>query len=107
MEKSNWVSLIESLGCQLGKMPFTHLGLPLGTTGPAVQDFSLILTGMERHLLGSSGLLSFARRLILANFVYSALPLFTCAPSRCQLRFSIKLISRVLGGDMYKKEGTW
>jgi hypothetical protein len=85
MEKSNWVSLIESLGCQLGKMPFTHLGLPLGTTGPAVQDFSLILTGMERHLLGSSGLLSFPRRLILVNFAYSALPFLLVLPQDANL----------------------
>jgi hypothetical protein len=37
-------SLIDAFGCQLGKPPFTYLGLPLGTTRPSFQDFTPILT---------------------------------------------------------------
>ena len=31
--------LAQALGCSLGKMPFTYLGLPMGTTRPTVSDF--------------------------------------------------------------------
>lgn len=36
------------LGCQVGKMPFTYLGLPLGTTKPAVEESMPILTRKEK-----------------------------------------------------------
>lgn len=32
--------LAATSGCAVGKIPFTYLGLPLGTTKPTVQDFS-------------------------------------------------------------------
>jgi hypothetical protein len=34
--EEEWPSLIEALGCQLGSLPFTYLGLPLGTTRPSI-----------------------------------------------------------------------
>jgi hypothetical protein len=32
--------LVESFGCQIGLMPFTYLGLPLGTTRPTISELS-------------------------------------------------------------------
>ena len=34
--------LASFLGCAIGSMPFTYLGLPMGTTKPAIKDFSQI-----------------------------------------------------------------
>jgi hypothetical protein len=34
--------LASTFGCKIGTMPFTYLGLPLGTTRPSVQDFSAL-----------------------------------------------------------------
>jgi hypothetical protein len=33
-------TLAESFGCQVGSLPFTYLGLPMGTTKPTVHDLS-------------------------------------------------------------------
>lgn len=33
--------LANILGCAVGSFPFTYLGLPLGTSKPKVDDFSL------------------------------------------------------------------
>jgi hypothetical protein len=33
--------LAEGFNCQLGSMPFTYLGLPMGTTKPSIKDFPL------------------------------------------------------------------
>jgi hypothetical protein len=32
--------LARTFGCEVGEMPFTYLGLPVGTTRPSVQDFT-------------------------------------------------------------------
>jgi hypothetical protein len=69
-------SLTDDLGCQLGSLPFTYLGLPLGTTRPFMQDLAPILTRMQRHLMGISRHLFCGCRLILVNSVTSALPTY-------------------------------
>jgi hypothetical protein len=33
------MNLANAFGCQLGTLPFTYLGLPLGTTKPKVEDY--------------------------------------------------------------------
>lgn len=110
MDDSRWSSLTSALGCQLGSMPFTYLGLPLGTTRPNVQDFMPILTRMEKHLMGLSRFLSFAGRLVLVNSIFSVVPtLYLCTP-----KLQAKIISQIdnyrkhvlcHGGDLTKKGG--
>lgn len=68
--------LANTFGCQLGTMPFTYLGLPLGTTKPSIQEFSPLLTRIERRLSGISKFLPYDGRLIMVNSVLSALPNF-------------------------------
>lgn len=50
--EDKFADLISTLGCQLGlgSMPFTYLGLPLGTIRPAAHEVIPILTRMEKHL---------------------------------------------------------
>jgi hypothetical protein len=38
MNESRATHLSRTFGCQVGNMPFTYLGLPLGTTKPNIQD---------------------------------------------------------------------
>jgi hypothetical protein len=45
-EKTN--ILAGTLGFQIGTMPFTYLGLHLGTTKPLVKDFMPILSRIEK-----------------------------------------------------------
>jgi hypothetical protein len=68
--------LAQTFGYEIGNMPFTYLGLPLGTTRPIVQEFSPLLTKMERRLSCVSKFLSYQGRLILVNSVFSALPTY-------------------------------
>jgi len=68
--------LAQTFGCEVGSMPFTYLGLPLGTTRPTVHEFSPLLTKMERRLSGVSKFLSYQGRLIMVNSIFSALPTY-------------------------------
>jgi hypothetical protein len=43
-------SLAECFGCSLGKMPFSYLGLPLGTTRPAVLELASLADSVERRM---------------------------------------------------------
>jgi hypothetical protein len=38
IEQRKMSILANTLGCSIGTMPFTYLGLPLGTTKPHVRD---------------------------------------------------------------------
>ena len=76
MNDSRATHLANTFGCKVGDMPFTFLGLPLGTTKPSLIEFTPLLTKIERRLSGISKFLSYNGRLILVNFVFSALPTF-------------------------------
>jgi hypothetical protein len=41
IEERKMSILANTLGCSIGSMPLTYLGLPLGTTKPQVADFYL------------------------------------------------------------------
>jgi hypothetical protein len=59
--------LAHTFGCEVGKMPFTYLGLPLGITKPTIQDFSHLVSKIENKLNEISRFLSYQGRLILVN----------------------------------------
>lgn len=42
--------LARTFGCSKGSLPFTYLGLPLGTTKPKVIDFLPLVNKCERRL---------------------------------------------------------
>ena len=56
-------SLAAFFGCQLGSMPFTYLGLPVGTTRPKFFDLLPLIDCMERRLRASSWFLPQGSRL--------------------------------------------
>jgi hypothetical protein len=66
--------LANVFGCAVGTLPFTYLGLPLGTTRPTVQDLSPIVDQIERRLNASARFLDYGGRLQLVNSVLSSLP---------------------------------
>src|SRR4051812_45205852 len=55
--------LAEVFECSIGHMPFTYLGLPLGTTRPKIQDFMPLIDRVERRLYASSSMLNQGARL--------------------------------------------
>jgi hypothetical protein len=42
--------LAVDFGCQIGKMPFTYLGFPLGTMKPTITELSPLVCRLERKL---------------------------------------------------------
>jgi hypothetical protein len=54
-------------------MPFTYLGLPLGTTKPSIKDFLPLVQKVERRLASTSTFLSQAGKLELVNSIISSL----------------------------------
>lgn len=63
MTEQRFVILARTFGCSEGSLPFTYLGLPLGTTKPRIQEFLPLVNKYERRLGGISTFLNFARRL--------------------------------------------
>jgi hypothetical protein len=66
--------LANTFGCDVGSLPFTYLGLPLGTTRPSIQDLTPIVDQLERRLNASARFLDYGGRLQLVNSVLSTLP---------------------------------
>jgi hypothetical protein len=52
-------SLAASVRCIVGKMPFTCLGLPLGTTKRTIQDLMPLVYRIERKMIASFTMMSY------------------------------------------------
>lgn len=51
--------LAQTFGCSVEQLPFTYLGLPLGTTRPVVTEFLPLVCRIERRIAGISCQLSY------------------------------------------------
>ncbi len=76
MEEQKVENLSGLLGCKVGTLPFTSLGLPMGTTRPRVVDFAPLVDRIERRLTASSVFLPYGGRLTLINSVLSSIPTY-------------------------------
>jgi hypothetical protein len=92
--------LANTFGCKVGSMPFSYLGLPLGTTKPSLLELTPLLSQIERRLSGISKFLSYNRRLTLLNSVFSALPTFYM----CSLKVPPQVIKQI---DIFRKHCLW
>ena len=63
MDDAETARLAAVFGCQVGTLPFTYLGLPVGTTKPTIQDLFPVVDRVERRLSASSSLLNQGARL--------------------------------------------
>lgn len=92
--------LARTFGCSKGALPFTYLGLPLGTTKPVIQDFLPLVGRCERRLAGVSMFLSQAGRLQITNAVLTSLPTFYM----CTLAIPKIVIKQI---DKFRKHCLW
>jgi hypothetical protein len=92
--------LANTFHCQSGSMPFTYLGLPLGTTKPEVQDFLPLVHKVERRLTSTSALLSQAGKLEMVNSVLSSTMVYHC----CTIKLHKTVIKQL---DKYRKHCLW
>ena len=95
VDEAETARLAAIFGCQVGTLPFTYLGLPVGTTKPRIQDLIPVVDRVERRLSASSCLLNQGARLQLLPSVFSSLPIyFLC--SLCLPAGIIKKIENIM-----------
>jgi hypothetical protein len=58
-------------------MPFTYLGLPMGTNKPRIEHYAPIMNEVERQLTSILSMLTHAGRLQLVNIVISSSLIYT------------------------------
>lgn len=73
--------LANTFRCDIGTMPFTYLGLPMGTTKPRMEDLSPIMDRVETRLSACSTWLSYSGRLEMLSPPLQPMP---CVPSNSQ-----------------------
>jgi hypothetical protein len=88
MSQEQAAILSSTFGCQLGTLPFTYLGLPMGTTKPRVEDYMPLMDKIERRLTSTSAFLTQAGRLQLVNSVLSSLPTY----AMCSLKIPVAVL---------------
>ena len=95
VDEAETTRLAAVFGCQVGTLPFTYLGLPVGTTKPRIRDLFPVVDRVERRLSASSCLLNQGARLQLLQSILSSLPIyFMC--SLCLPDGIIKQIERIM-----------
>lgn len=68
--------LASILGCTIGSLPFTYLGLPLCLVKPKLVDFAPLLQRIDKRLAGCSTMLSYGDKMTLIKSVFTSLPTF-------------------------------
>ena len=86
--------------CPVGAMPFTYLGLPLGTSRPTIQDFMPLVCSIERNLSPTLSHMSHAGKLTLLNSTVTSLLIY----AMCTLHFPPKLIDML---DKIRRRCLW
>jgi hypothetical protein len=61
-------------GCKVESLPFTYLGLPMGTTRPKIEDLTPMICKVDKRLSGLSHMMSYSARLVTIKAVIAAMP---------------------------------
>jgi hypothetical protein len=64
-----------TLQCRTGCLPFTYLGLPLGTTKPSLEHFMPVVQRVEKRLCGIVDFLDYGEKLLMVKSVLASLPI--------------------------------
>jgi hypothetical protein len=92
--------LAATFNCQAGSLPFTYLGLSLGTHQPSMQDCLPLVQRVEKRLISTSTLLSQGGKLQLVNSVLSSLPTFFM----CSIKLPAEIKQQI---DKYRRHCLW
>ena len=74
--------------CKIGNMPFTYLGLPLGTNKPSIEDLMSLVCSVEQRLTSTLSMMSYGAKLSQLNTVITSLTIFAL----CTLKFPPKIL---------------
>jgi hypothetical protein len=100
VSQENLAHLANTFGCDIGVMPFTYLGLPMGTTKPHFQDLVPMMDRVEKRLSACSTWLSYSGRLEMVNSVI--MPITTYA--MCTIKLPKGVIENI---DRARKQCLW
>jgi hypothetical protein len=79
------------LGCKISSLPFTYLGLPLGTTKPNVQDLMPLVDRIERRVSANFMLMSYSGKVALINSLLTSIATFTM----CSIQLNPKILEHI------------
>jgi hypothetical protein len=85
--------LSQVLGCQVGTMAFTYLGLLVGTTRPTVAELMPLVDRVERRLTSTAIWLTYGGRVTFINSALSPLILYAMCVHKIPLQI-IEFINR-------------
>jgi hypothetical protein len=92
--------LSSALGCQIGSMPFTYLGLPMGTTKPKMEDLTPLMDRVGKKASCLLKFLSYSGRLEMVNSVI--IPTVTYA--MCSFKLPVGVNENI---DRMRKQCLW
>jgi hypothetical protein len=92
--------LASVFGCQIPSMPFTYLGLRMGTTKPHFANLTPLMDGVERKLVACSSFLSYTGRLEMINSVISS----TVTYAMCSIKLPVGVIENI---ERIQKQCLW
>jgi hypothetical protein len=90
-------TLATSFGCKVESLPFTYLGLPLGTTKPSVDDLMPLVSRLDKRLSGISYMLSYTGRLTLVNTTLNAIPMYAMCTIKILITIFLYILRKVAG----------
>lgn len=88
LSQESALALARLFGCSVGSLPFTYLGLPLGTTKPTVLDLMPLVCSAERRLTSTISMMSYGGKLSWLNATVASLLIY----AMCTLKFPPKLV---------------
>ncbi|XP_073357917.1 uncharacterized protein [Aegilops tauschii subsp. strangulata] len=83
--------LAQVFGCSIGSMPFTYLGLPMGTARPTVAGLMPLVMSVEHKLSTAASLLDLGSKLTLVNSVVTSLAIY----AMCSIRLPPKILDHL------------
>ena len=89
-------------GCKVGTMPFTYLGLPLGTTKSSIQDLMPLVCTMERRMTSTLVLMSYGAKLSLLNTMITSLTIFSLYTLKMPPKI-LELLDKIKGNAFGQK----
>lgn len=92
--------LARTFNCKIGSLPFTYLGLPLGTSQPKIQDCLPLINRIQKRLSSITRLLSLGGKLQMVNSVLSSLPTYYM----CSIKLPIGVVKQI---DKFRWNYLW
>jgi len=83
--------IADIIGCTVASMPFTYLGLPLGTTKPTIYDLMPLVDRIERKVSASFLMMSYSGRVSVINSLLASIATF----AMCSIKLPEKIINHV------------